>query len=243
MKKIKASQKKQSTVAVIAAAGAGLRMGGDKAKQFLDLDGRPLISVTLEPFEKSDSVDAIILMVPLNDIEYCRREVVERFRFRKVKKVIPGGERRQDSVRLGVEETDGKYDLVVIHDGARPFIDTAFLEHLVAVAGNHRAVITGLRVKETVKEVGSRAEVVKTLDRDSIWLVQTPQVFRYKDIIKAHRMALEEGWDAATDDSVLLEKLGIPVTMLEGSEKNIKVTTPYDLELARFLIKRPTGPN
>jgi 2-C-methyl-D-erythritol 4-phosphate cytidylyltransferase len=241
MKKTKASPKNQRTVAVIAAAGAGLRMGGDQAKQFMDLDGRPLLSVTLEPFEQSDMVDAIVLVVPLNDIEYCRREVVKRFRFQKIIKVIPGGERRQDSVRLGIETTDGKYDLVVIHDGARPFIDTPFLERIMAAAGNHRAVITGLRVKETVKEVGRRAEVVKTIDRECIWLVQTPQVFRYRDIIKAHRMALDEGWDAATDDSVLVEKLGIPVTMVEGPEKNIKVTTPYDLELARFLTKRSDG--
>jgi len=224
------------TVAVIPAAGLGIRMGSEQAKQFLDLDGRLLLAVTLEPFQNCRAVDAIILVVPSDDVDYCRKEIVAAFEFDKVKKVVPGGERRQDSVRSGIEATNGKYALVLIHDGVRPVIDKDLIERVIEKAKTHRAVITALPAKETVKEVTDQGEVVKTYDRKSVWLVQTPQVFRYEDISAAHKKALVEGWEGATDDSLLVERLGIPVNVIEGSEKNIKVTTPFDLELARFLL-------
>jgi 2-C-methyl-D-erythritol 4-phosphate cytidylyltransferase len=226
------------TVAVITAAGSGTRMETRKAKQFLDLDGRPLLAATLEPFQKCRSVDAIILVVPSGDIDYCLKEIVAAFEFDKVKKVVPGGERRQDSVRSGIEATNAEYDLVLIHDGVRPVINEALIESVVKKAKTHRAVITALPAKETVKEVTGLGEVAKTYDRNRVWLVQTPQVFRYKDIAAAHQKALIEGWEEATDDSLLVERLGIPVNVMEGSEKNIKVTTPNDLKLARFFLGR-----
>ncbi len=226
------------TVAIITAAGSGTRMGIEQAKQFLDLVGRPLLAVTLEPFQKCRAVDAIILVVPSKDMDFCRKEIVAAFGFDKVKKVVPGGERRQDSVRSGIEATNGEYGFVLIHDGVRPVIDEALIESVVKKSKTHRAVITALPAKETVKEVTGLGEVVKTYDRNRVWLVQTPQVFRYKDIAAAHQKALFEGWEEATDDSLLVERLGIPVNVIEGSEKNIKVTTPDDLELARFFLGR-----
>ena len=213
-------------------------MGTDRAKQFLDLDGKPLIARTLQVFQHCRDIEAIILVVPPGDVELCREEIVDGFRLDKVKKVIPGGKRRQDSVRLGIESTAGEYDLVLIHDGVRPVIDEGFVERVIAAARTHRAVITGLPAKDTVKEVDSRNDVVKTYERGRLWLVQTPQVFHYEDILMAHQRALKEGWDEATDDSILIERLGIPVKVIEGSERNIKVTTPYDLELARFSLFR-----
>ncbi len=224
------------TVAIITAAGSGTRMGTGQAKQFLDLHGRPLLAATLEPFQKCRAVDAIILVAPSKDMDFCRTEIVEAFEFYKVKKVVPGGERRQDSVRSGIEATNGEYDLVLIHDGVRPLIDETLIESVIEKAETHRAVITALPVKETVKEVTGLGEVVKTYDRNRVWLVQTPQVFRYKDIAAAHQKALIEGWEEATDDSLLVERIGIPVNVIEGSERNIKVTTPNDLELARFFL-------
>ena len=226
------------TVAVIPAAGYGIRMGSGRAKQFLDLDGRPMLAATLEPFQNCSAVNAIILVVPSDDVDYCRKEIVAAFEFDKVKKVVPGGERRQDSVRSGIEATNGRYGLLLIHDGVRPVIDKALIERVIEKAKTHRAVITALPAKETVKEVTGQGEVVKTYDRKSVWLVQTPQVFRYQDIAAAHQKALSEGWEEATDDSLLVERLGIPVNVIEGSEKNINVTTPFDLELARFLLGR-----
>ncbi|MBC8418686.1 MAG: 2-C-methyl-D-erythritol 4-phosphate cytidylyltransferase, partial [Desulfobacterales bacterium] len=218
------------------AAGSGIRMQSDRAKQFLNIEERPLLAVTLTPFQDCREVEAIILVVPSDDVKYCREEIVRRFGFTKVQKVIAGGERRQDSVRFGLEATEGKYDIVLIHDGVRPVIEKGLLRTVIKAAMTHRAVITALPAKETVKEVNDRHEVVRTYERQRVWMVQTPQAFHYQDILKAHRQAIEEGWEEATDDARLMERLGVPVKVVEGSERNIKVTTPYDLELARFLL-------
>jgi 2-C-methyl-D-erythritol 4-phosphate cytidylyltransferase len=223
-------------VAIIPAAGTGLRMGGEKAKQFLELEGRPLLAVTLQPFQDCRAVNAIILVVPSVDVEYCEKEIVEKFRLHKVTKVVPGGVRRQDSVRLGIEATAGEYGLVLIHDGVRPLVDVELIARVIKEAKTHRAVITAIPAKETVKEIDSFDQVVKTYDRGHVWLVQTPQVFRYEDIAVAHKKAFNEGGEEATDDSILIERLGIPVKAMKGSERNIKVTTQYDLALARFLV-------
>jgi len=226
------------TVAIIPAAGSGTRMESDRAKQFLDLDGLPLLAVTLQPFQSCPEVDAIVLVVPSADVDLCRKEIVEKFELDKVTKVVPGGKRRQDSVRLGLEATDGAYELVLIHDGVRPMIGEALIKKVVNETRTHRAVITGLPVNETIKEVGNHRMVVKTLDRQGVWLVQTPQAFRYEDILAAHQEALRRDWEEASDDSLLMERFGIPVKMVEGREENIKVTTPLDLQVARFLLNR-----
>ena len=232
---------KGRTVAIIPAAGSGIRMGSEQAKQFVELDNKPLLAVTLQPFQDCPAVDAIILVVPRRDVDFCQRKIVERFGLEKVKKVISGGKRRQGSVRLGLEATGRKYGLVVIHDGVRPLVDRAFIERVVSAGRAHRAVIAALPAKETVKSVNRHQGVTRTIKREEVWLVQTPQVFRYEDIAAAHLKAYRDGWDESTDDSLLLEKLGIPVTVIEGSERNIKVTTPHDLELARFLLTHSSG--
>ena len=211
-------------------------MGANRAKQFLQLAERPVLAVTLESIHKCRHVDSVILVVPAADVDYCGKEIVKKYRFHKVGKVVQGGSRRQDSVRLGLEAIDGGCDLVLIHDGVRPLITTAEIDRIVSAAGKHGAVITGLQAKETVKAVNRDHMVTKTYNRSRVWLIQTPQVFPYKDILHAHRKALEEDWEEATDDAALVEKMGVPVKVLEGSEKNIKVTTPHDLELAGFLL-------
>ncbi|MBL7224555.1 MAG: 2-C-methyl-D-erythritol 4-phosphate cytidylyltransferase [Desulfobacteraceae bacterium] len=225
------------TMAIIPAAGSGIRMESKRAKQFLSLDGKPILALTLEPFQECSDVAAVILVVPPDDVEYCKKEIVERFGFTKVKKIVPGGKRRQDSVRLGLEAAEGKYDLVLIHDGVRPLIEKGLIERVIEEAITNRAVITALPAKETVKEVNDLRDVVKTYDRERVWMVQTPQAFRYQDILKAHQNALKEGWEEVTDDALLVERSGITVKVVEGSEKNIKVTTPHDLKLARFLLR------
>jgi 2-C-methyl-D-erythritol 4-phosphate cytidylyltransferase len=234
------SHKKGSlkTVAIIPAAGSGIRMENERPKQFLDVDGRPLLAVTLEKFQVCPVIHTIIPVVPEKDVAYCQSEIVEGHRLTKVAKVMAGGERRQDSVRLGIEASGGDYELVLIHDGVRPLVTPDLVVRLVEAAQKNRAVITGLRAKETVKEIDEDALVVRTYDREKVWLVQTPQVFRYQDILMAHRRALEEGWEEVTDDALLVEKVGIPVKVVEGSEDNIKVTTPQDLELVKFLLER-----
>jgi len=228
------------TVAIIPAAGSGRRMGGERAKQFLELDGRPLLAVTLKPLQHCGKVDTVILVVPSSEVGYCREKIVQRFGLDKVKKVVAGGGRRQDSVRMGVQATSGDYDLVLIHDGVRPLIESSLLEKVLEAGRTHRAVITGLPARETVKEVDSTKRVLRTYDRKKIWLVQTPQVFRYEDIALAHEKAFREGWKEATDDALLVERLGIPVHVVEGSEDNIKITTPRDLQIAHILMKKNT---
>lgn len=234
----KTAPSETKTVAIIPAAGSGVRMGSGRAKQFLDIDGKPLLAATLMPFEQCESVDDVIVVVPSEDVDYCRNEIVDRFGFKKVREVIGGGKRRQDSVRLGLEAAKGNYNLALIHDGVRPVISSKDIAQIIDAAKTRGAVITGLAAKETVKEVDSTQGVVSTYDRKRVWLVQTPQVFPYRDILAAHQKAFEESWAEATDDSVLMEKMGLPVSVVEGSEQNIKVTTPNDLELARFFLSR-----
>lgn len=225
------------TVAIIPAAGAGVRMGSERPKQFLALEGKPVLQVTLEKFQGCQAIDAIIAVVPSADVDYCKREIVEKHHLGKVRKVIAGGPKRQDSVRLGIEASGGEYGLVLIHDGVRPLIPPDLIKRVVASAKKDGAVVAALPAKETVKEVDEKGLVTRTYDRQRVWLVQTPQVFRYRDILDAHRRALEQGWEGVTDDSLLMEKMGIPVKVIEGSEENIKITTPHDLELARRILQ------
>jgi len=226
------------TAAIITAAGAGVRMGGDRVKQFMDLGGRPLLAVTVERFDLSPDIEGIILVAPPGKVEYCREGIVKKYDFAKVEKVVAGGDRRQDSVRLGLEATEGHYPLVLIHDGVRPFVPTDLISRIVKATHQYRAVIPALTARETIKEANQAGLVVKTHDRRTLWVVQTPQAFRYEDLLEAHRRAREENWEEMTDDALLMERIGIPVNIIEGSEENIKITTPQDLELARFLIGR-----
>ena len=227
-----------NTVAVIPAAGAGVRMGGDRGKQFLDLDGKPLLAITLEKFQVCPAVESIIVVVPSGELDYCQKEIIEQYNLTKVGKVVPGGERRQDSVRLGIEASGGDYGLVLIHDGVRPLIPVSLIERVVKAAREYRAVITALPAKETVKKIDKDGRVIKTYDRRQVRLAQTPQVFRYQDIMMAHRLAIQKGLENVTDDALLIEKSGIPIKIIEGSEDNIKVTTPHDLDLVRFLLRK-----
>lgn len=223
------------TIAIIPAAGFGVRMKAGIPKQFLKLDGKPMLAITLEKFNNCPLVHGIILVVPASDIDFCTREIVKEYSLGKVLKVTAGGERRQDSVRAGIEAVEGYYDCVVIHDGARPFVTPETIKRSIESMRNQRAVITAVPAKDTVKNVNEEGYVSHTLDRKSLWLVQTPQVFRYDDIRDAHKKAEAEGWDEVTDDAMLMERLGIPVKVVMGSEENIKVTTPHDLEYAEFL--------
>ena len=216
----------------------GVRMSADRRKQFLNLNGKPILAVTLEAFEACPAVDHIIIVVPSTDIAFCREEVVEKYKFRKVRKIVEGGARRQDSVRLGIEAIEGECHWVLIHDAVRPLINLSFITDVIKAAQEYRAVITALPLKETLKEADDRGTVLKTLERNRLRLVQTPQIFRYTDIRLAHQKALQEEWGHAPDDAFLVEKLGISVQIVKGLEENIKITTPHDLALAGFLLAR-----
>ena len=228
----------KQVIAIIPAAGIGARMGLTKAKQFIDLCGKPILAVTLSHFQKCNLVDKIAVVVSQDDVDYCLREIVDRYKLSKVFKVIAGGKRRQDSVRKGLEAVADSCRWVLIHDGVRPLVSNGLIERVIRAAKDFRAVITGLPVKETVKEVDTQGRVLRSVDRSQLWLIQTPQIFRLEDISLAHQEAVKHGWEEATDDAFLIEKMGIPVKIIEGEANNIKVTTPQDLNIARFLISK-----
>jgi len=223
--------------AIIPAAGKGKRMGARRPKQFLELKDRPILAFTLEVFEKAECINAVIVVAPPQDVDFCVENVVKRYGFSKVVVVIGGGDRRQDSVRIGLEATGGRYDFVVIHDGVRPFVRPDFIESIVALAQERGAVIAGIPANDTVKEINHGRRIKKTWDRDSLWLAQTPQVFPYSILHKAHQMAWEQGWRHVTDDAQLVEKMGATVYVMECSPLNIKVTTPSDLLIARAIME------
>jgi 2-C-methyl-D-erythritol 4-phosphate cytidylyltransferase len=222
--------------AVIPAAGSGMRMGLEEAKQYLEIGGKPLLVHTLRTFQECHLVDSIIIVVPEKDIDYCLHQMVQRYQFSKVYKVISGGERRQDSVRNGIEAVADSCGWVLIHDGVRPFVSIQLIEKVIKTARRFRAVITGLPVTETIKRVDSKANVLKTIERKGLWVIQTPQIFSREDIYLAHQEALKRGWTDATDDASLVEKMGISIKIIEGEERNIKITTLHDLQVARFLL-------
>ena len=225
-------------IAIIPAAGIGARMRSDQAKQFIDLCGKPILAVTLNHFQKCSLVDKIVVVVSEDDVDYCNREIVDRYQQSKVCMVVAGGKRRQDSVRKGLESVGDLCKWVLIHDGVRPLVTAGLIEKVIKAAKKFRAVITGLPVKETVKELDDQGMVLQSVHRSHLWLIQTPQIFQFEDINLAHQKAIQDGWEEATDDAFLIEKMGIPVKIIKGDESNIKITTPQDLDIARFLMSK-----
>jgi 2-C-methyl-D-erythritol 4-phosphate cytidylyltransferase len=223
------------TVAIIPAAGSGSRMNRDVSKQYLTLAGKPILVCTLEVFEACPLVDALLVVVPSQDLESVRTDILAPWNLKKVTGIIPGGKERQDSVRAGIEALDGDAELVIIHDAVRPFITAGLIENCVRAAAAEGAATVGVPVKDTVKEVGPDGRILRTCDRSLLWFTQTPQVFRRDIIENAHLAAVRDGF-RGTDDTSLVERLGIAVRMILGDYGNIKITTPEDLILAEALL-------
>ncbi len=223
-------------VALIPAAGMGKRMGAGINKQYLLLDGKPIVARTITVFEEAPFVDDIYVITPETEIPYCREQVVERFGFSKVRAVVPGGEERQYSVLNGLRATDADDDdVVLIHDGVRPFISTAVLKHATEVAAESDGALVAVPAKDTVKIVMDGV-ARETPPREQLWLAQTPQAFRYGVIRAAHEIAAAEGF-LGTDDAMLVERLGKEVRVVMGDYRNIKITTPEDLVLAEAFLR------
>ena len=222
-------------VALVPAAGRGLRMGGSVPKQFLSLGGEPLVIQSLRALQAAPVVDQIILAVPPADVEYCEHEIVSRQRFTKVTKVVAGGAERQDSVRQALAQVPSDTEIVLIHDAVRPFVTLRMIAEVVAAARKEGAAIIALPMRDTVKQVRMDGMIERTVDRTPLWLAQTPQAFRRDWIEAAHRKAHVEGV-RATDDASLVEWLGYSVTVVEGSGENIKVTRPEDLVIGEAIL-------
>ena len=217
------------------AAGRGLRMGGSIPKQFLSLGGEPLIVQSLRTLQAAPVVDQIILAVPAADIEYCQSEIISRHQFTKVTKVVAGGAERQDSVRHALDHVPSDTEIVLIHDAVRPFVTQRMLDEVVTAARKDGAAIIALPMRDTVKQVRPDGVIERTVDRAPLWLAQTPQAFRRDWIEAAHRKAHVEGVQA-TDDAFLVEWLGYPVAVVEGSGENIKVTRPEDMVIGEAIL-------
>jgi len=209
-------------------------MGGAIPKPFLQIGGRPILAHTLDAFERCDSVDEVILVVETGDLQGVSEEVVDRYGFTKVRKIISGGKERQDSVREGLKAVEAGTEIVVIHDGVRPFVASEHLAESIKRCRTCGAVITAVPVKDTIKEAEDGV-VTNTLDRNTLWTIQTPQTFALDLILRAHQQAFEARI-TATDDAALVERVGHPVHLLRGSYYNIKITTPEDLALGEMIL-------
>lgn len=228
--------------AIVLSAGTGSRMKSDIPKQYMDLNGRPVIYYSLKAFEDSD-VDSIVLVTGRDDIEYCRKEIVEKYGFTKVKVIVAGGAERYDSVFEGLKAIND-CDYVMIHDGARPMLDSNIIERAWRGAVEYKACVVGMPVKDTIRIVGTDGTAISTPDRKSLWQIQTPQAFDYRLIYEAYSKVLADvkaGKQKAniTDDAMIVEcASNVKVHMTEGDYHNIKITTPEDIQVAEIFLKK-----
>ena len=222
----------EKNVAVVLAAGQGKRMNSKVQKQFLLIKEKPVLYYTLHAFEESALISEIILVTGKDEIEYCQKEIVEKYGFKKVSKVVAGGKERYHSVHEGIQAI-GVADYVFIHDGARPFVDGAMIERASQAVKEYKACVVGMPVKDTIKIADAEGYAAQTPDRRLVWQVQTPQVFEYELIKTAYEKLMIEEPEGITDDAMVVEAMTEhKVKLVEGSYRNIKITTPEDLDIA-----------
>ncbi|HAK89188.1 MAG TPA: 2-C-methyl-D-erythritol 4-phosphate cytidylyltransferase [Nitrospiraceae bacterium] len=230
----------RNIVAIVPAAGLGKRFGEEKNKPFYPIKDKPLLIWTLEALQNIEEISEIVPVLKEEDLIACG-ELVEKYNITKVKRIAPGGKERQDSVYNGIKAVDGKTSIVAIHDGARPFIDRDIIRRTIDGLKGYDGAIAAVPVKDTIKEAGSRQSgedfiVEKTLNRNVLWAVQTPQVFHFNKIKEAYEKASADKY-YATDDAALIEHYGGRVKIVMGSYRNIKITTPEDILIAEALLK------
>ncbi len=224
--------------AIVLSAGQGKRMGTAVQKQYIELEGKPIVAHTLEVFQRSEVIDEILLVVGKGQEEYCRKDIIEKYHLDKVKKIIEGGAERYHSVYCGLKEVR-KDGYVFIHDGARPFVTEEILRKSYEAVCEYPACVIGMPVKDTIKIADKEGFSNETPERDKVWQIQTPQVFEVKLIRDAYETLLQSGKTKVTDDAMVVETvLGMKVRLVEGSYENIKITTPEDLEIAEVFLKR-----
>jgi len=214
--------------AVITAAGKGTRMKSDINKQYIEIAGIPVLARTISVFQQCDDIDDIVLVVNEQDIDFCRNKIVEQYNFSKVSSLVGGGAERQNSVYRGLCAVGNDSGIVLIHDGARPFVSSKNIVDCISAAKIYHACGIGVRLKDTVKICDDKDFVASTPERSSLWSIQTPQGFVFNTIMDAHEKAIRDNY-TGTDDMVLAERLGIPVKIIEGNYQNIKITTAEDL--------------
>ena len=226
--------------AIVLAAGSGSRMKSKTKKQFMTIKGKPVIWLALNAFQKS-MVDEIILVTGKEDIDYCKKEIVEKYNLKKIKNVVAGGSERYESVYNGLKEVTG--NIVLIHDGARPLINNEIIERSIEGAIKSDACVVGVPVKDTIKRANKEGYIIDTPNRSELWITQTPQSFKtdlVKMAYKKMKGELEKGNTTLniTDDAMVVEEFTTnQVRFVQGDYKNIKVTTPEDIDIAELFIE------
>jgi 2-C-methyl-D-erythritol 4-phosphate cytidylyltransferase len=223
--------------AIIPAAGIGKRMGRQTPKPYLPLAGKPILAHTLEVFEKVKEVDEVTLVVRPQELDYCQDKVLSRYTFKKVLRLVPGGKERQDSVyhALKVLQKEDDLEVILVHDGVRPFITPDQVHRVIDAARRHGAAVLGLPAHDTLKRVDPEGHILQTLERQDIWQIQTPQAFQAPLLWRAFVEAYSRNF-YGTDEASLVEELQQPVVVVPGSPLNLKITTPEDLQMAEALL-------
>lgn len=228
--------------AICLAAGQGKRMESKVQKQYLLLEGKPVLYYSLKEFQES-RIDEIILVVGKGEEEYCRKEIVERYAFTKVKKIVSGGKERYHSVYQGLTAME-KMDYVLIHDGARPFLTKEIIERSIEGVIVYGACVAAMPVKDTIKLADENENIASTPDRSKLWQIQTPQSFSYPYIKEAYDKLMQKEKEgecqlSITDDAMVIEQfMRLNVHLIHGSYENIKITTPEDLIIAEAFLKK-----
>ena len=221
--------------AIIAAAGMGKRMGGSTPKQYLTLGGRPIICHTLERFRDASSIKSVIAVVEPGREDAFKSDILDAFGFPSDWKVVAGGGIRQESVANGLKEVGADCDVVVVHDGVRPFISPDVIDGSARMALEVGACIVATPIRETIKSVDEHGIVDFTVDRQVLWGAKTPQSFKRSVLEEAMKKAIEDNF-AGTDEASLAERIGVKVRIIEGDDRNIKITTPSDLKVAEAIL-------
>lgn len=220
---------------VIVAAGTGSRMKMGINKQFIKLEGKEIIAYTIEKFYNNSNIEDIVVVVKEDESEFFKKEILDKYNFKNIK-IAYGGKERQDSVYNGLKSLDKKCDVVLIHDGARPFVSDKIIDNCIEEVKEHKAIVVGVPVKDTIKVIDNDKNIVDTPNRSVLWAVQTPQTFDYNILIDAYKDAFKSGF-YGTDDAMLVERIGYKVKMVEGSYNNIKITTKEDLSVGSQILK------
>ena len=229
---------KQKYAAIVLAAGSGKRMNSQVHKQYLIIQDRPVLYYSLKAFEDS-AVDEIVLVVGKGEEKFCRKEIVDKYGISKVKAIVEGGKERYHSVFEGLKQTSDA-DYVLIHDGARPFVNQDIIRRCMQEVQKYQACVVGMPVKDTIKIADEEGYAKQTPDRKNVLMIQTPQTFSYALIYEAYEEMLKTEDTAITDDAMVLERIkGKKSKLIEGSYRNIKITTPEDLLIANVYLQHP----
>ncbi len=222
--------------AIIVAGGDARRFGGTTKKQFIEICGKPVLYYSIDAFEKCKLVSEIIVVLPAEDLGFYESTISRIKPFKKVQKSVQGGSTRQDSVYNGLKNVTDSADIVLVHDAARPLVDSSIIERVIEQSKETGSAICAVPLNDTVKQSNGNLLIEKTVAREDLWLAQTPQGFKYDLIMSAFQNAYESNI-IGTDESSLVEHLGVKPSIVEGAKYNLKITNPEDLKLAEFYLK------